>query len=58
MLLAFLITTLIIFSINGMSALYLLASKINDQQVGVSDLVHVIIALLIISWNIFVLINY
>jgi hypothetical protein len=58
MLLAFLITTLIIFSINSLAAIYLLSTKINEQRVGVSDIILVILPVLIISWNIYLLINY
>jgi hypothetical protein len=58
MLLAFLITTLIIFSINSLAAIYLLSTKINEQKVRVSDIILVILPVLIISWNIYLLINY
>lgn len=58
MLLAFLIATLVVFSINSLASIYLLSLKINSQQVGVSDILLVFFALGMLSWNIFVLINH
>jgi hypothetical protein len=57
MLLAFLIATLIVFSINSLASIYLLSIKINNQNVKVSDLIIVFVALGMLSWNIYTIIN-
>ena len=58
MLLAFLIATLVVFSINSLASVYLLSLKINNQEVGVSDILLVFFALGMLSWNISILVNY
>lgn len=58
MLTAFLITTLIIFSINLMMNILVLGFNLSsDGPVPIISIVNIVVNLLMITWNIFVLVN-
>jgi hypothetical protein len=57
MILSFLIATLVIFSFNLIISLLAIGVSIQIQQVSLIHLINVVIALIMISWNIVALIS-
>lgn len=57
MILAFLIATLIIFSFNLIISLLAVGVQIQIGQVSVIHLINIVLALIMISWNIVALIS-
>lgn len=57
MILAFLIATLVIFSFNLIISLLAVGVQIQIGQVSVIHLINIVLALIMISWNIVALIS-
>jgi len=57
MITAFLITTLIVFSINLLFAIYALLINSQDGEVNGYGIALICVSLLMVSWNIYCLIN-
>jgi len=57
MILAFLIATLVIFSFNLIISLIAIGIQIQVGQVSIIHLINIVLALIMISWNIVALIS-
>lgn len=58
MITAFLIATLVVFSLNLLLSLYAFAINVQEKTVNYYGIVMIMLPLIMVSWNIYCLIEY